>query len=299
MIRGSLLKLKWSLRKLVCGKTKAGIAANGHSLSKISNVSFTRTRQRPLGRSGISASSAALAHRATSPTPSRASPTKISERQRPLELKQRLPPNPARVGNIYATPSYRSLLGERSWEKLHPDIRERFSENSVHREVTYRGVMEEVYASKFGKILANIFRIIGSPLAIHSGANIPTTVRVYRNEKLGGMTWDRFYFFPDDKVDRVKSTKCIRQSVGLIELVGFGFGMYLKLSEKNGALHFESKGFFWSFGKLKISIPDFLSPGKTTVSQSAERNNRFKFTLDVEHKFFGKLFQQVGYFTEQ
>lgn len=292
MIRGSL-------RKLVRGKTKAGITAIGHSLSKISNVTFTRTRQCPLGRSGIFASSVALARRATSLTPSRASPTKISERQRPLELKQRLPLNPPRVGDIYVTPSYRFLLGERSWKKLHPDIRERFSENNVHREVTYRGVMEEVYASKFGKILANIFRVIGSPLAIHSGTNIPTTVRVYSNEKLGGMTWDRFYFFPDDKVDRVKSTKCIRQSSGLIEVVGFGFGMFLKLSEKNRALNFESQGFFWGFGRVKIAIPDLLTPGKTTVTQSAERNNRFKFTLDVEHKFFGKLFRQVGYFAEQ
>ncbi len=195
--------------------------------------------------------------------------------------------------------TYRTLLGEHAWQNLHPDIRERFMEKNVHRDVTYRGVMQEVRASFLGKILANCFRLIGSPLALHDGENIPITVRVYRDEILDGMTWDRFYFFPNGSVDRVKSTKCIRQESGLIEVVGFGFGMYLKLSEENSALFFESKGFFWTLGKFKIPIPDLLTPGKTIVSQSAERNQQFKFTLEVQHRYFGKLFHQVGYFSAQ
>ena len=47
--------------------------------------------------------------------------------------------------------SYRSLIGERGWRRLHPDIQRRFSISSVHSDVTYTGVMEVIYLSFFGK----------------------------------------------------------------------------------------------------------------------------------------------------
>ncbi len=73
---------------------------------------------------------------------------------------------------------------------------------------------------------------------------MPITVKVYPDPILHGMTWDRFYRFSNSKTNRVKSTKCIQEQSGLVELVGFGFGMYLKVSEKDGAICFESQRFF-------------------------------------------------------
>jgi hypothetical protein len=138
--------------------------------------------------------------------------------------------------------SYRALIGEKDWCRLHPDIQNRFSVNSAHSKVTYTGVMEVIYLSFFGKLLAQLCRIIGTPLALYSGKNIPMKVNVYHDEKLKGMTWDRLYFYPNRSVNRVKSTKCIRKNTGLIEVVGFG--MYLKVYEQNNAIVFESTRFF-------------------------------------------------------
>ena len=110
------------------------------------------------------------------------------------------------------------------------------------------------------------------------------------------MTWDRFYAFKNKAVNRVKSTKCIRKNKGLVELVGFGFGMELKVSEKNGGIYFESQRFFWEHGGIKLTIPELLSPGKTIVSQKALANKCFEFRLDVTHPLLGKVFKQVGEF---
>ncbi|MFT6908055.1 MAG: hypothetical protein ACJAS1_004743 [Oleiphilaceae bacterium] len=193
--------------------------------------------------------------------------------------------------------SYRSLIGEKGWYRLHPDIQRRFTVNSAHSEVTYTGVMDVIYLSFFGKLLAQLCRIIGTPLALYSGKNIPMEVNVYHDVKLKGMTWDRFYSYPNRSMNRVKSTKCIRNNTGLIELVGFGFGMHLKVFEQNNSIVFKSTRFFWQIGSLKITIPRFLTPGTTTVKQQALDGGSFRFSLDVIHPIFKQVYYQTGVFS--
>lgn len=193
---------------------------------------------------------------------------------------------------------YRSLLGEAAWQRLHPAIQQRFCSNACRRAVTYRGVMQEVWLSASGKLLAHCCRIIGTPLALYSGSHIPTDVDVYYNPKLRGMTWDRYYRYPDRPVNRVKSTKCISHRDGLIEVVGCGFGMQLRLFEQRGALYFESTRFFWQLGRLRIPLPDWLTPGKTRVCQRALDNLRFEFSLTVTHRWLGPVFRQRGIFRD-
>ena len=190
---------------------------------------------------------------------------------------------------------YRGLLGEQYWQRLHPAIKLRFAHKN-QQETVYKGEMKQVYASFAGKILAQICRLIGTPLALYSGKNVPVEVKVYPNKKVGGMVWDRFYQFPNKTVNRVKSTKCILGPKQLVEMVGGGFGMKLKVYVKNSALYFESTQFFWQCGGFTIFIPDILSPGKTFVSQEALNDSQFRFRLEVNHCLLGKMFQQVGIF---
>lgn len=190
---------------------------------------------------------------------------------------------------------YQLLMGNRDWFRLHPAIRQRFSKNEK-RSVTYRGVMREVQLSFAGKLLAQACRLIGTPLALYAAKNVPITVRVYPDVKRQGMTWDRYYHYPEKPMNRIKSTKCILEKEGLVELVGFGFGMKLQVFEKNAAMVFESKSFFIQLGRFKIKLPDWFTPGKTVVRQRAIDNQLFEFELSVTHKWFGILFYQVGEF---
>ncbi|NVJ62458.1 MAG: DUF4166 domain-containing protein [Gammaproteobacteria bacterium] len=199
---------------------------------------------------------------------------------------------------------YQKLIGQSAWNRLHPAIQNRFTypvsttgDNLFckNETVIYKGVMNKVQMSLMGKILAYCCRLIGTPLALYEGENIPTTVKVYPDKNRGGMTWDRRYHFPNKPTNQVVSTKSINQN-GLSELVGFGFGMKLDVNEYKGAIVFESTKFFVKIGKLKLTIPDWLTPGKTTVQQRAINNEEFEFTLRVTHKFFGQMFYQIGRF---
>lgn len=194
--------------------------------------------------------------------------------------------------------TYQSLLGDKSWARLHPDIQKRFSPAYAHRSVVYRGVMQQIYLSLAGKLLAQVCRLIGTPLALYAGTDVPIEVKVYPDFKLRGMTWDRYYFYPYKKTNRVKSTKCIQKNNRLIEVVGSGFGMYLKVYERNAGIYFRSTKYFFQIGGLRITIPDLLTPGETTVSQSVNADGSFEFRLDVVHPLLGLVFKQVGKFLE-
>jgi hypothetical protein len=194
--------------------------------------------------------------------------------------------------------NYRSLLGDDAWARLHPDIQMRFSTKYAHRSVTYRGVMTQIYLSRSGKLLAHLCRLIGTPLALYSGIGIPVEVKVYPHRKLGGMTWDRYYHYPNKKINRVKSTKCIQKDNRLIEVTGSGFGMYLTVYEKNSAIYFESTQYFLQLGQFKIPIPALLTPGKTIVRQSVIIDGEFAFRFEAVHPWLGKVFEQCGYFQE-
>jgi len=201
--------------------------------------------------------------------------------------------NPPNMNNELS--GYQNLLSKGEWSNLHPAIQRRFS-IQLHNCITYQGEMKEVYLSFTGKLLAQCCRLIGAPLALHCGKNIPIVVNVYPNKKLNGMTWDRLYRYEKSPVNRVKSTKCVLKNIGLVEMVRFGFGMELNVYEEHHAIVFESKRFFWKFRNIKINIPDWLSPGKTVVSQRALDDRRFEFRLDVEHPILGQVFKQVGVF---
>lgn len=193
---------------------------------------------------------------------------------------------------------YRSLLGEAAWQRLHPHIRDRFSLAYLQWPVSYTGVMELVYLSPAGKLLAQLCRLIGTPLALRSASDVPMRVDVYPDRKRGGIAWERHYCYRDFKPDRVLSTKRIYPALGLVELIGAGFGMYLSISEREKAILFHSRGYFWQIGDTRIALPGFLSPGDTSVMQKAFDDGSFEFTLDVDHPLLGKVCQQRGKFHE-
>ncbi|MEX1033438.1 MAG: DUF4166 domain-containing protein [Cellvibrionaceae bacterium] len=194
--------------------------------------------------------------------------------------------------------SYQSLLGAAAWSRLHPDIRQRFGADRCRQAVIYRGVMQVVFMSVAGWLLAQVCRLIGTPLALHSGKNVAVDVQVYPDPLLDGMTWDRYYFFPGKKVNRVRSTKCIQEDAGLIEVIGSGFGMYLAVYEDGGALCFKSTRFFFTLANRKIVLPHLLTPGTTLVRQAALVDGRFQFSLEVRHPILGLVYYQVGSFGE-
>lgn len=214
-----------------------------------------------------------------------------------LERRRNAFDNPSKCRHPAPDKTYSSLLGPAAWHRLAPAIRERFGCKPGPEGFLYSGVMEEVRCSRIGWGLAWLARLIGTPLAYHRGRNIPILVDIYSTPGGDGIVWDRYYRFPGKKTIAVRSAKAPDRRRGLVECVGGGFGMYLKVLEGNAALHFVSQGYFWQCGRLRIPLPGVATPGHLRVVHTDEGGGWFRFTMTVRHPLFGETYFQDGRFT--
>jgi uncharacterized protein DUF4166 len=197
-------------------------------------------------------------------------------------------------------PSFQRLLGELAWRRLAPAIRERFRwKPAAGAEIRYVGEMAVVRSSRLGWAMAQLCRLIGTPLAPHRGRNIPVRVTLSLDTDGAGVVWRRVYRFPNRRAVACVSVKRSTATEGLIECVGGGVGMWLRLSERAGALHFRSTGYFWALGNWRVPLPAWLTPGALHVTHSDEGEGRFRFRISVTHPFLGETFFQDGIFSSE
>ena len=163
--------------------------------------------------------------------------------------------------------------------------------------------MEIVEASRIGLILAQVYRLFGTPLAPFRGRSVKLTARVFEAGRKSGTVWERLYERPDGRRVRVRSTKMFTADNSLTEVVGGGFGMHLKVYEEGGKLHFLSTSFFWGIGEFRIPLPLLLTPGVSHVIHSDEGQTKgdgwFRFTMTFDHPILGRTFYQDGLFREK
>ena len=197
-------------------------------------------------------------------------------------------------------PSFQHLLGDLAWRRLAPAVRERFRwKPASGAEIRYAGEMALVRSSAMGWVLAQLCRLIGTPLAPHRGQNIPVSVTLSLDTDGTGVVWRRVYRFPNRRAIACVSIKRSTVADSLIECVGGGVGMWLRLSERDGALHFRSIGYFWALGRWRVAIPDWLTPGALHVTHCDEGQGRFRFRISVIHPLLGETFFQDGVFSSE
>jgi hypothetical protein len=203
------------------------------------------------------------------------------------------PPGAART-----TAGLRALLGEGAWARLPSAVRRRFALHAAA--VDYIGTFEQVRASPLGQVMAQLCRLIGTPVVPWTGHDIAATVRVVPDRR--GTCWLRQYHWPRRGTCTVRSTKVIDAQGALVEeLPGF-LCMALDVFERDGALHFVSSQYYFDLPlpllqrHLRIALPGWLTPGTTHVEHSDERQGWFRFTMRVQHAIFGETFYQTGRF---
>lgn len=199
-------------------------------------------------------------------------------------------------GALLPDPSFERLLGGCAWRRLPEAVRERFAwKPAPGAEIRYRGCMAEVRCSFLGWCLARLFRAIGTPLAPHRGRQVPVMVTLRLDGDGSGIVWERRYQFAGKPPVVCRSVK--RANDGdLVECVGGGVGMWLRLRVRGGALLFESTGYFWRLGPLALGLPEWLTPGRLLVAHSDAGAGRFRFRITVTHPLFGETFRQDGVF---
>jgi Domain of unknown function (DUF4166) len=66
----------------------------------------------------------------------------------------------------------------------------------------------------------------------------------------------------------------------------------------NAALVFHSANYFLQLGGWRIPLPAWMTPGTITVGHKELAEDRFLFTLEVVHPWFGLLVRQSAAFRE-
>ena len=191
-------------------------------------------------------------------------------------------------------PDFSRLLGSGAWQRLPSAVRARFAAHGVVTTV-YRGHMH-VTASVWGRLLAQMCRLIGTPVVPFVGADVPVTVRVYDRSDGAGTVWERRYEFPGRAPTIVTSTKLVDEDGGLVEALNAGLHMRLQVFEEGGALHFLSTGYFFRIGRLCVALPAWFLPGTTHVIHEDRGDGQFRFAMHTEHRALGPMFHQDGIF---
>lgn len=205
--------------------------------------------------------------------------------------------DPTSKRNVVTDDSYRKILGPAAWDRLKPEVRQRFSTKPrFGKAIVYKGVMHKIELSFMGWLFAQACRAIGTPLAPYRGNDVPMEIELVPDAKLKGVAWNRRYGFSPDRVFTVRSTKCRGRNGEFIEHIGCGFSMRLKLSEKDGGLKFTSVAYEVAIAGRTFRIPSLLTPGMTTVTHDQLAGDRFRFSLSVDHPLLGRTIYQAGEF---
>jgi len=203
----------------------------------------------------------------------------------------------ARIGNL--EPLHNTLkhqLGA-DWARLDPAVQARFDREPVLGEtIVYAGTMETIRRSGAGWLFATFTRIIGNPLTPFAGENVPMEVALYKKPGRRGVFWQRTYFYPKRAPYVVVSTKEESRDGKMLECVGGGFGMQLKVTAENGEMHFRSQRYFWRGLGFRLPLPHWISPGAAHVIHRDIGGGQFIFSISMRHPQLGETFFQQGTF---
>lgn len=197
---------------------------------------------------------------------------------------------------VQADPSFRRLIGMEAWRLLPECVRARFSvKPTPDGVIRFAGRMDVISATRPARFMAQLCRLIGGPLPWRVGRDIPASITL--RTAGGGVAWERCYRFPDGRAVRARSVK-IERNGELVERIGGGFEMRLRVSADTSAIHFDVTGYRFRLGPIAIAWPILLTPGRLRVSHSDIDGRNFRFTLVATHPLLGETVWQDGVFAE-
>jgi hypothetical protein len=207
--------------------------------------------------------------------------------------------SPASTTRLLDDHRFRALLSDEDWGRLPLAVWRRFSKRLADgATIIYVGEVDEVDCSPFGWWVAQAARAIGGPLPLVYERGAPMIVTVTEDAACGGQTWTRIsarrYGFPQV----IHSCKRFEGPTGLEEYVGYDVSMALTISVVDEAMRFSSAFYSFQLGRLRLSLPQWLTPGDLTVTHRDLGEGRFRFTLELVHPRFGRLIRQSAVFRE-
>jgi Domain of unknown function (DUF4166) len=211
----------------------------------------------------------------------------------------RLPAEPASNEKLLDDFRFHALLPDEEWGRLPLAIWRRFSKRLADgKTAVYVGEIDEACFSRIGWWLAQVARAIGGPLPTGAETQVPMIVAVTEDAASGGQIWTRICARRHGFPQVIHSSKRFAGPTGLEEYVGYGVSMALRISVEHEALLFRSVGYAVQIGRLRLPLPEWLTPGDLTVTHADLGGGAFRFSLEIVHPRFGPLIRQSAVFRE-
>ncbi len=139
----------------------------------------------------------------------------------------------------------------------------------------------------------NLLKMLGA-LINRAGNEIPATVeKSMRRDK---QYWRREINFLDGRKVIFKSVWQYHEGNELIEFVNRFVGLRMAVKVENETLYYEGKGFELRLGKLRLSIPEWMLLGHTSIEEKAIDESYFEMDFRLHHPLFGQIYRYSGAF---
>lgn len=200
------------------------------------------------------------------------------------------------MSNQTRLPVIRKALGN-GWSELGEIVRRHYDISPGNAsDMTIDGIMCEVYHSLVGKLYLLPGRLFGA-LVPYRGRNVPTRVRNWTESGDDtAMFWHRTLRFPGRAPVVFRSRMVHAGNDEIIEYVRFGLGIRMRLSVRDAALVFESVGYVWDIGVLRLPIPGWAILGDALIVEKPLSDGQFHIDFVIRHPVFGRTFSYSGTF---
>jgi len=185
---------------------------------------------------------------------------------------------------------FNKILSEQ-WNSLSPSIQQHYGLEDGE-EINLKGQLA-VKHGKFIKLLMPLIRLTGALVPVEGQC---FNVSVLTKREGENYHWCR-RFEKDHKVYEFNSVMNLHGN-DVIENVGLRLGIKLRVSERNGGLLYEDKGYVFKVGKQYVPIPLHLLMGKSVIEEFTLTDNKHDIDMKfvVTHPWFGFMFSYMGYF---
>ncbi|MEJ2693884.1 MAG: DUF4166 domain-containing protein [Candidatus Thiodiazotropha sp.] len=188
----------------------------------------------------------------------------------------------------------RRALGP-EWDGLGSAIRRHYDlppQSEAQLEV--EGVMQ-VDFSAVGKLFITVSRLFDA-LVPYRGRDIPVRVRNWSRADSGAMFWHRTFRYPGKSPVIFQSRMEYAGDRQIVESVKFGLGIRMRLSAEGESLRYDSQGYQWKLGRLRLRIPDWLLLGKAVIKETPISEQAFRVDFEINHPLWGRTFEYTGEF---
>ena len=184
-------------------------------------------------------------------------------------------------------------LGE-DWAALPSVIQRHYQITEPQQAITVTGNMSIDYPYWLTPVL-KLLRLLGALVDL-KGENMAVQVKKWRQTDPSILYWQRHIQAENGKQCRFASRMVWQQNHELIELVGMGFGIRLKLSVEQGQLLYRSHGHLLKLGVFTLPISDNLMLGRAIITERALSENTFQLDFQIAHPLWGKTYYYGGVF---